>query len=138
MMKQGDTLLILTNPDLIRSIEDQRDEWEKQRITYKEKEIEMEQKSLTLKQQHYRHNMRWNDCARASGLDKEEFKMGIKSKAELQVSEDEYKYKLKNTALQMESLKHDSSQNSYPQRIIENDLERESKKLKHAEERWRT
>ena len=38
MMKQGDTLLILTNPDLIRSIEDQRDEWEKQRITYKEKE----------------------------------------------------------------------------------------------------
>ena len=35
MMKQGDTLLILTNPDLIRSIEDQRDEWEKQRITYK-------------------------------------------------------------------------------------------------------
>ena len=51
MMKQGDTLLILTNPDLIRSIEDQRDEWEKQRITYKEKEIEMEQKSLTLKQQ---------------------------------------------------------------------------------------
>lgn len=28
MMKQGDTLLILTNPDLIRSIEDQRDEWE--------------------------------------------------------------------------------------------------------------
>ena len=44
MMKQGDTLLILTNPDLIRSIEDQRDEWEKQRITYKEKEIEMEQK----------------------------------------------------------------------------------------------
>ena len=49
MMKQGDTLLILTNPDLIRSIEDQRDEWEKQRITYKEKEIEMEQKSLTLK-----------------------------------------------------------------------------------------
>ena len=44
MMKQGDTLLILTNPDLIRSIEDQRDEWEKQRITYKEKEIEMETK----------------------------------------------------------------------------------------------
>ena len=25
MMKQGDTLLILTNPDLIRSIEDQRE-----------------------------------------------------------------------------------------------------------------
>ena len=119
MMKQGDTLLILTNPDLIRSIEDQRDEWEKQRITYKEKEIEMEQKSLTLKQQTLQA----------------QFKMGIKSKAELQVSEDEYKYKLKNTALQMESLKHDSSVTLIRKELLKNDLERESKKLKRAEER---
>ena len=51
MMEKGDSILVLSNPDLLRSIEDQRDEWEKQRITYKEKEIEMEQKSLTLKQQ---------------------------------------------------------------------------------------
>ena len=69
------------------------------------------------------------------GLDKEEFKMGIKSKAELQVSEDEYKYKLKNTALQMESLKHDSSVTLIRKELLKNDLERESKKLKRAEER---
>ena len=51
LMKQGDTILVLTNPNLMRDIEDQQDEWEKQRISYREKELEMEQKSLTLKQQ---------------------------------------------------------------------------------------
>ena len=28
MMEKGDTILTLTNPDLIRTIDDQRDEWE--------------------------------------------------------------------------------------------------------------
>lgn len=135
MMKQGDTILILTNPDLIRSIEDQRDEWAKQRITYKEKEIEMEQKSLTLKQQTLQAQYEMERLRKSFGLDKEEFKMGIKSKAELQVSEDEYEYKLKNTALQMESLKHDSSVTIIRKELLGNDLERESKKLKRAEER---
>lgn len=51
LLQQGDTILILSNPDLLRNIEDQRDEWEKQMITYQEQEIEMEQKSLNLKQQ---------------------------------------------------------------------------------------
>ncbi len=30
LLQQGDTILILSNPDLLRNIEDQRDEWEKQ------------------------------------------------------------------------------------------------------------
>ena len=51
LLQKGDTILMLENPDLLRSIEDQRDDWEKQLITYQEKEIEMEQKSLNLQQQ---------------------------------------------------------------------------------------
>ena len=43
LLHQGDTIIVLSNPDLLRSIEDQRDEWEKQMITYQEQEIEMEQ-----------------------------------------------------------------------------------------------
>ena len=35
--------------------------------------------------------------------------MGIKSKAQLEVSEDEYNYKVKNAHLQRESLSHDSA-----------------------------
>ena len=53
MMEKGDTILTLTNPDLIRTIDDQRDEWEKQLISFQEKEIEMEQKSLDLQKLQY-------------------------------------------------------------------------------------
>ena len=56
LLQQGDTILVLSNPDLLRSIEDQRDEWEKQMITYQEQEIEVEQKSLNLKQQALTNN----------------------------------------------------------------------------------
>ena len=51
MLDKGDTILTLNNPDLIRTIEDQQDEWEKQLISYQEKEIEMEQKSIDLQQE---------------------------------------------------------------------------------------
>lgn len=135
MMKKGDSILVLSNPDLLRSIEDQRDEWEKQRITYKEKEIEMEQKSLTLKQQTLQTQYEMNRLTKSFALDKEEYKMGIKSKAQLEVSEDEYNYKLQNSALQMESLRHDSAVTLIRKDLLKNDLEREQKKFTRSLER---
>lgn len=135
MMKKGDSILVLSNPDLLRSIEDQRDEWEKQRITYREKEIEMEQKSLTLKQQTLQTQYEMDRLAKSFGLDKEEYKMGIKSKAQLEVSEDEYNYKLQNSALQMESLRHDSAVTIIRKDLLKNDLEREQKKFTRSLER---
>ena len=135
MMEKGDSILVLSNPDLLRSIEDQRDEWEKQRITYKEKEIEMEQKSLTLKQQTLHTQYEMNRLTKSFALDKEEYKMGIKSKAQLEVSEDEYNYKLQNSALQMESLRHDSAVTLIRKDLLKNDLEREQKKFTRSLER---
>lgn len=135
MMEKGDSILVLSNPDLLRSIEDQRDEWEKQRITYKEKEIEMEQKSLTLKQQTLQTQYEMNRLTKSFALDKEEYKMGIKSKAQLEVSEDEYNYKLQSSALQMESLRHDSAVTLIRKDLLKNDLEREQKKFTRSLER---
>ena len=135
MMEKGDSILVLSNPDLLRSIEDQRDEWEKQRITYKEKEIEMEQKSLTLKQQTLQTQYEMNRLTKSFALDKEEYKMGTKSKAQLEVSEDEYNYKLQNSALQMESLRHDSAVTLIRKDLLKNDLEREQKKFTRSLER---
>lgn len=135
MMEKGDSILVLSNPDLLRSIEDQRDEWEKQRITYKEKEIEMEQKSLTLKQQTLQTQYEMNRLTKSFALDKEEYKMGIKSKAQLEVSEDEYNYKLQNSALQMESLRHDSAVTLIRKDLLKNDLERKQKKFTRSLER---
>ena len=135
MMEKGDSILVLSNPDLLRSIEDQRDEWEKQRITYKEKEIEMEQKSLTLKQQTLQTQYEMNRLTKRFALDRGEYKMGIKSKAQLEVSEDEYNYKLQNSALQMESLRHDSAVTLIRKDLLKNDLEREQKKFTRSLER---
>ena len=56
LLYQGDTIIVLSNPDLLRSIEDQRDEWEKQMITYQEQEIEDGTESTYLKQQALTNN----------------------------------------------------------------------------------
>ena len=135
LLKKGDTILVLNNPDLIREIEDQRDEWENQRYTYREREIEMEQKSLTLKQQALQTQYEMNRLQKSFGLEKEEFKMGIKSKAQLEVSEAEYNYNLKKTALQMESLSHDSAMTIIRKDLLRNEMERGQKKYLRSMER---
>lgn len=135
MLKKGDTILILENPELIRSIEDQRDELEKQLITYREKEIEMEQQSLNLRQQTLQTNYELERLRKSFLLDKEEFRMGIKSKAQLEVSEDEYNYKVKNARLQRESLRHDSAVSVIRRDLLRNDRKREQKKYERACER---
>ena len=135
MLKQGDTILVLSNPTLTREIEDQRDEWENQRYSYKEREIEMEQKSLALKQQALQAQYEMNRLQKSFGLEKEEFKMGIKSKAQLEVSEAEYNYNLKKTALQMESLSHDSAMTIIRKDLLRNEMERGQKKYLRSMER---
>lgn len=135
MMKKGDTILVLSNPDLLREIEDQRDEWENQRYSYKEREIEMEQKSLALKQQALQTQYEMNRLQKSFGLEKEEYKMGIKSKAQLEVSEDEYNYNLKKTALQMESLRHDSAMTIIRKDLLRNEMERGQKKFLRSMDR---
>ena len=135
LLQKGDTILVLTNPDLLRSIDDQHDDWEKQLITYREKEIEMEQKSLNLQQQTLQTNYELARLKKSFDLDKEEFRMGIKSKAQLEVSEDEYTYKLKNAVLQRESLRHDSAVTVIRKDLIRNDRDREQKKYERTKER---
>ena len=135
LLKKGDTILVLSNPDLLRDIEDQRDEWENQRYSYKEREIEMEQKSLALKQQALQAQYEMNRLQKSFGLEKEEYKMGIKSKAQLEVSEAEYNYNLKKTALQMESLSHDSAMTIIRKDLLRNEMERGQKKYLRSMER---
>lgn len=135
LLQKGDTILVLENQDLLRSIEDQRDDWEKQLITYREKEIEMEQKSLNLQQQALQTNYELDRLRKSFNLDQEEFRMGIKSKAQLEVSEDEYNYKVKNARLQRESLRHDSAVTVIRKDLIKSDRDRERKKYERACER---
>ena len=128
MLKAGDTILVLNNPDLIREIEDERDSWHNKNMQYKEREIEMEQKTLNLRQQTLETNYELNRLKKNFKLDEEEYRMGVKSKAQLEVSKDEYDYKLKKTALQLENLQHDSVVTTIRKQMIKEDMEREEKK----------
>ena len=60
--------------------------------------------------------------------------MGIKSKAQLEVSEDEYNYKVKNAELQREGLRHDSAVTIIRKDLIRTDMGRERKKYERATE----
>ena len=135
MMNKGDTILTLNNPDLIRAIEDQQDEWEKQLISYQEKEIEMEQKSIDLQQKTLQTTYELNRLKKSYALDEEEFNMGVKSKAQLEVARDEFDYKTRSTALQLEGLRHDSAATILRRELMKNDLERERKKFERVRER---
>ncbi|WP_300725756.1 efflux RND transporter periplasmic adaptor subunit [uncultured Bacteroides sp.] len=135
LLHQGDTILTLTNTGLMHDIEDQQDEWEKQRISYREKELEMEQQSLTLKQQTLEAEYELEKIRKSFSLEKEEYAMGIRSKAQLQVSEDEFNYKTASTRLKMQSLKNDSAVTVIRKELLRNDRERERKKLERSLQR---
>lgn len=135
LLRRGDTILTLVNPDLIRDIEDQRDEWEKQRISYEEKALEMEQKTLTLKQQALEASYELNKISKSYALEEEEYKMGIRSKAQLEVSADEYRYKIESTRLKLQSLQSDSAMTVIRKELLRNDRERERKKWERSLQR---
>ena len=63
---------------------------------------------LTLKQQALEASYELNKISKSYALEEEEYKMGIRSKAQLEVSADEYRYKTESTRLKLQSLQSDS------------------------------
>ena len=108
MLNEGDTILILSNPELLHSIEDENDAWEDSQRRYREQEIEMQQKSIVLRQQALDANYQLTSIENSLKQSREEYRMGIRSKAELDVAEKNYEYQKKKALLQLESLGHDS------------------------------
>ena len=135
MLRQDDVILELQNPELERIIEEQQSEWEKQRILYEEKKVEMEQKSILLRQQSLQARYELSRLEKDFTLGEEEFKMGVKSKAQLDLQREEYDYKVQNTTLQLEGLRHDSAATHLRRNLMDNDLERARKNTAHARSR---
>lgn len=123
ILEEGDTILVMENPDLIRNIEEERLAWEKLQLNNRLQQYQMEQKSLSLRQQMLQTEYEMKRLDKSHNLDKEEARMGIKSRAQLEVSEDEYNYNLKKTRLTLESLKHDSAVNLIQRSLLDNELE---------------
>lgn len=135
ILNEGDTILVLTNPELLRSIEDERDSWQNSQRNYREQEIEMEQKSITLRQQALDASHQMASLDKSLKQSREEYRMGIKSKAELEVAEGDYEYQKQKTQLQMHSLRHDSIATRLRREMVVANREAENKKLSRANNR---
>ena len=134
MLHAGDTILVLSNPELLRSIDEEQAEWENQQRNYREQEIEMEQRSLTLQQQALDAAHQMASLEKSLLQSREECRMGIKSKAELDVLEEDYNYQRRKSELQLRSLRHDSVCTRLKQEMIEANRKASARKLsRHAD-----
>lgn len=132
MLHAGDTILILSNPELLRTIDDEQAEWQNQQRNYREQEIEMEQKSITLRQQALDAEHQMSSLDKSLQQSREEYRMGIKSKAELDVVEEDYDYQHQKAQLQMQSLRHDSVATHLKREMVRANREASSRKLNRS------
>jgi multidrug efflux pump subunit AcrA (membrane-fusion protein) len=135
MLKQGDIILILKNPELQREIEDEKDELEKKKINYEEKLLQMERQSSELRRTILKTVYELERASKQFRLDTAEYQMGIKSKAELEVASDEFNFQQKNTSMMLNELKNDSLRNIIQTTLMKNDMEREEARYKRSRER---
>ena len=135
MLKQGDTILVLSNPDLLRTIDEEREQWEKNNRNLHEQEIQMEQKSIDLRLQALEQKYQIAALERKLTQSREEYAMGIKSRAELDIAEAENEHLHNKLMLQMQSLGHDSATTVLRQQMIVADREAAQRRLRNAQRR---
>lgn len=135
MLNVGDTILVLTNPELLRSIDDEQSEWENSQRNYREQEIQMRQKSITLRQQALDAEHQMKSLDKSLKQSREEYRMGIKSKAELDVAEEDYSYQHKKAQLQMQSLQQDSVATILRSEMVKANRDAANKKLSRTTSR---
>ena len=129
MLRQGDTILVLLNPELYHSIDDEQDAWSSKLRNCQEQEIEMTQKSINLRQQALDAQHQMASLKKSLKQSREEYRMGIKSKAELEVAEEDYEYQRQKVLLQMQNLKHDSVSTRLKREMIAANRMEANKKL---------
>ena len=124
MLHKGDTILILSDPGLERTIQDARTQI-----------IEMQQRDISLQRSIMQTQYELGRLEKQHALDQEEYKMGFKSKAQLEVADDEYRYKLKSTQLEIESRRQDSVLNVIKREAMQDELEDARRQLARSEAR---
>ena len=135
VVHKGDTLMILSDPELMRTIEAEREKWRKQNRTYRTSMTEMDQRRLSLAQNILQTKYELKRLEKEHNLVIEEFKMGIKSKAQLDVADEEYNYKMETVRLQLESRRQDSVLNAIRQEALQDELAEAQRQLRKTEER---
>lgn len=134
-LHKGDSILILENQELQRTIDDERDEWQKQYSLLQEQKLTQEQKVISLRQQTLDAQYELTRLDKDLTINREEYKMGIVTKAQLDMKEAEYKYRHQKTELQLQSLRHDSAATIIRQQLLAADFQRVDKRYERSKER---
>lgn len=132
LLKEGDIILTLKNPELNRTIEDERDELSKIRLNHQEKQIQMERKTSELKRSSLERAYRQDGLEKQFNLNEEEYKLGIISKAQYEIAVGDYEFNRKNTELLQEEMRHDSLMNSIQIDLLGSDLFRAEKRFERS------
>ena len=135
LVHKGDTLMILSDPELQRTIETARESWRKQNRSYRTSMIEMDQRRLSLAQSILQTKYELKRLEKEYNLAQEEFRMGIRSRAQLDVADEEYNYKMETVRLQLESRRQDSVLNAIRQEALQDELAEAQRQLRKTEER---
>lgn len=136
LLKRGDTILVLSNPKVLEEMTDERRNYEMQQLTHRRQLVEMQQKSITLRQQVLQADFELRKMQKDFELAQEEHQMGVKSKAQLEVAREEYEYNRRRTLLTIEGLRHDSVLNAISRRLIEQQMSMEQQRLAQSNGRW--
>ncbi len=135
LVHKGDTLMILSDPELQRTIETARESWRKQNRSYRTSMIEMDQRRLSLAQSILQTKYELKRLDKEHNLALEEYRMGIRSRAQLDVADEEYNYKMETVRLQLESRRQDSVLNAIRQEALQDELAEAQRQLRKTEER---
>lgn len=135
LLKRGDTILVLSNPKVLEEMAAERQNYELQQMQHRQQLIERQQKSITLRSQALQADFELKKIGQDFELAEEEARMGVKSKAQLEVARDEYDYNRRRTLLNIESLHQDSVLNVIGRQLIQQQMAIETRKLENSNRR---
>jgi len=135
MLAEGNTILILQNKELERIIEDERDELDKKRITFSEREIQMQRRTSELKRQALEMAYNLQRIGKQYELSKAEFGMGVSNRTQFELAEEDFKFGSVKTEMLIEELRHDSLMNIIQTGLMQNDFNREVRRFERSRER---
>ena len=129
ILKRGDTILILSNPKVFEEMAAEQQNYNLQQMQHRQQLIEMQQKGIILRSQALQANFELKKMEQNFELAEEEARMGVRSKAQLEVARDEYEYNRRRTLLNIESLHQDSVLNVIGRQLIQQQMAIETQKL---------
>lgn len=135
VLQRGDTILVLSNPKVLEEMAAERQNYELRQMQHRQQLIEMQQKSITVRSQALQANFDLKKMAQDYELAEEEARMGVRSKAQLQMARDEYEYNRQRTLLNIESLHQDSVLNVIGRQLIQQQIQMETQKLENSNRR---